>query len=66
MNAYASMTCKQLAANYRVAYASHQALAQAYADGAAAADELRSSANNLKAMRTAYAAEREANQVRAH
>lgn len=66
MNAYANMTQKQIAANYRVAYTNHQALAQAYAEGRADAEELRSSANNLKAIRVAFSVEREANEVRKH
>jgi hypothetical protein len=64
MNAYANMTVKSLAANYRAAYQNHLTLSQAYADGSATADELRASADNLKAIRTAHRAESEANQVR--
>lgn len=66
MNAYINMSSKQIAANFRAAYANHQALAHAYAEGGVDSEELRNSANNLKALRAAYAAECEANQVRKH
>lgn len=66
MNAYCNMTAKQIAANFRAAYAAHQQLVQEYAEGKADAEDLRNSAKNLKAMRAAYAAEVEANQVRKH
>ena len=64
MNAYANMTVKALASNYRTAYQNHLALSQAYAEGSATADELKASADNLKAIRVAHRAEVEANQVR--
>jgi hypothetical protein len=66
MNSYGNMTTKQIAANYKDAFAAHHSLAQAYAEGRAAAQDLRNSSKNLKAMRAAYAAEQEANQVRKH
>lgn len=64
MNAYAEMTIKSLAANYRTAYQNHLALSQSYADGSATAGELKASADSLKAIRAAHRAETEANQVR--
>lgn len=66
MNAYAKMTEGQLVAEYRHAYIAHQKTAQAYADGTAVAADLRASADNLKAVRAAYRAEREANEALKH
>lgn len=66
MNAYAAFSDKRLAGEYRAAYAAHQELAAAYADGRADVESLRASASNLKAIRVAFAAEREANKVRKH
>lgn len=65
-NAYFNMTANQIAAEYRAAYAIHQQLSQDYAEGRATACALQASASNLKAIRVAYAAEKEANQVRKH
>ena len=66
VNAYLNMTTKQLSATYRVAYQNHMLLAQQYADGNTTDAELKASSDNLKAIRAAYRAEEEANQIRKH
>jgi hypothetical protein len=63
MNAYSHLSCKKIAQEYKRAYSQHHEVTVMYENGQISAMALQQSAQNLKALRIAYKAEYEAEQV---